>query len=125
MSASLLESVARDALEAEIHQAQETTGSPGPANMQVCPVWWLIPDLLQLIGERHDEPVILLRPSIRRLIRERAGIYACGAGMSEAAADELLEQQVDLLVRVLEQVRQQALDCGQWSEISPAPQMFG
>lgn len=144
MSTSMLEAVARDVFEQELHQAARGRAAgrgarrPGSstnaevddfdfndAATQVCPVSWLLPELLQMIAERHDEPVSYLRPSIRQLIRERVVMYACAAGMSLAAADELLEQQVDLLVRVLEQVRRQALACGEWSEMVAGPEMFG
>lgn len=84
-----------------------------------------IPELLELLADQHDQPAMQLRATIRRLIVERH--FACESGDSifEHDQDETIEAQVDLVVRVLERVRQRALHCGEWSEAPVTPQMFG
>lgn len=123
---SSLELVARDMFEQQsnLEARLARRGIASDDTHQLCPVSWLLPDLLHLLAENHGSDAHDLRPAIRRIILDRGAIYAMGAGITQSEADEILEGQIDLIVRVLEQVRQQALDCGEWSE-STAPAWFG
>lgn len=93
--------------------------------MQMCPVNWLLPDLLALIAENHDRPVRELQPMIRRLIEEHDFFDDAGDSMVETDRDELIDDYADLFVKALERVRRQALKQGEWSNLPVTPQMFG
>lgn len=108
-----------------VYKWQEMTqGKSVPSGSGVfeqCPVVWVLDDLLDLMAEFHDRPVQELRPMIRRLIHEKT----CLDNMEPTSHRQSMDSQVDLAVEVLENVRRQGLDNGQWSDQPSTPLMFG
>lgn len=100
---------------------------PCPAHSgggSLCPVSWVLPDLLGIIAEHHAEPVERLRPAIRQVIVEQA--FACPSdAVIDPDQDETIDAQVDLLIVVLEQARRQATAREPRPRMSAAPQMCG
>ena len=91
----------------------------------VCPAGWLLPGLLRLMAEHHDRPVNELRPMIRHLIEEH---QFAGHAAIDLRQQDLNDQCIDALVRVLEQVRREAFRNGYWSSAprrEPPIPMFG
>lgn len=93
------------------------------------PVAWLLPQLVEMIGECCERPVALQAPTIKRLIVEQTfhglgGDHVEG-GNSAKAGTRLIERQVTVVVRVLEAVRLDAIAQGKWSTAPVTPQMFG
>lgn len=108
-----------------VHKWQELTRSRGTSRCsgvhEQCPVVWVLDDLLDLMAEFHDRPVVELRPMIRRLIHEKT----CLDNMEPSQHSQSIDKQVDLAVDVLESIRRQGLDNGQWSDQPSTPLMFG
>lgn len=90
---------------------------------EVCPVSWILPGLLELVAECHNEPASHLRSAIRQLLMERAFAFQTGMAPKEQAA--WLDHETDVLIRVLERIRQQRLECGDWSDLPACQEMFG
>ena len=86
---------------------------------------WVLHDLVQMIAESHDRPVHQMAPMIRRLIAEQNFADDCGDPIISADREAQIDLQVDVVLRVLEQVRDLALDQGLWSNAPMVPQMFG
>jgi hypothetical protein len=133
---SSLETVARDLMERQweqlvgraadgVRRGQDNAALTVGTLQACCINDWLLHDLLELIRETHDCPVEQLRPVIRQRIGERTFFDDSGDSAGEWDRSALLEQELNVLVDVLEQVRQHALECGEWSEAPVAPQMFG
>lgn len=81
-------------------------------------------DLLGLLAEFHDQPAQKLRSMIRRIVIERMYMNHTGDSMANPQMPSL-DRQVDYIVSVLEQVRQHAVQRGQWSEQPAPPLMCG
>jgi len=86
---------------------------------------WLLHDLLSLLSETHDRPVHCMAPMIRQIIVER--VFNDDSGDTVVDHDLLsqIDQQVDIFVRILEQVRRYAIESGQWSDAPAISYMFG
>ena len=85
----------------------------------------LMPELKRLIAECHDQPVQHLRPAIRLLLQEQHFAFTWCSTVIDADPHRALDACVESAVRVLEHMRQQALDSGKWSDSPVTPQMFG
>lgn len=85
----------------------------------------VMPILLELLAECHDRPAHYFTPTIRRQLIEHCFIIDNGDDMDKQERVVSLEQQVQMLVRVLEQLRQTLLRQGQWSDAPVTPQMYG
>ena len=96
-----------------------------PMRMQMCPVSWLLPEVLALVSEHRDRPVHELEPTIRRLIEEQDFFEDAGDSMIAERRGELVEEYVRMFVKALERVREEALRHGEWSNLPVTPQMFG
>lgn len=116
----MLQSTAQKYLEKEWQNSQDS----GTAVAEYCPVSWLLPELLSLVAESPQRPVSDQEPLIRRYLTERT---FHDAGGDHAADDDTaaVDHQIQVLVRVLEQVRKMALAKGRWSDAPVTPQMFG
>lgn len=127
MSTSTLESMALELFEQEYERearrgaGQRVRRTP-MGHVEVCPVAWVMNELLKLIEERHAEPVEELRPAIRRLIMEKA--FAFGAQVAVADPTRAVDQEVELIIRTLERVREHAFASGRWSQMHCMPEMF-
>ena len=111
-----------------LEQEKPLRGQPPDSARQalcVCPPLWLIPDLLALIEESHDQPVEKFTATIRRLILEQNFVDANGDGLIEVDEEARVDQLVQVLIRVLEKVRKIALAEGRWSDMPVTPLMCG
>lgn len=131
MSTNTLESVAMEMFEDEYDREARSTPrhrmrKTAHGHVEVCPVAWVMPELLNLIAERHGEPVEHLRPCIRKLIAEKAFAFGPGMGSTNEFHDpqEAVDHEVDLIVRALERVRTHALECGKWSSLECSGEMY-
>lgn len=122
-----LETVARDLLKQEwLRLRPEDAGRPHQG--MICgesPPAWVLPDLLAMIEASHDQPVSQIAPMIQRWILEQQFVDENGDGVLDHRELEKADQFVDALVRVLEKVRQVAIQDGLWSDVPVTPQMFG
>jgi hypothetical protein len=84
---------------------------------QDCPAAALLPQLLDIVAEAPHEPVSNRTQTIRRLICEHS--FPSVAGFVSA------DLQVQVIVRVLETVRNEAIRHGSWSNEPAAMPMFG
>jgi len=82
-----------------------------------CPLHWLMPELLRLAQEFNHAPIDQMRPLVYRLVLEFD--FANQTGVHDET-EELIALYVDTLVRVIDQVRTEARDRGQWLA-TPAP----
>lgn len=128
MQASLaLERAARELYDQEWQRHRRTpraAAGPDPS-LQVCPVGWLLHDLLRLIAEGHDRPVRELEPMIRQLIVEKNFCDETGDVCLDDQQRRSIDDYVDVLVRVLERVREQAVASGAWSSLPASAPMCG
>jgi hypothetical protein len=99
-----------------------TGGGPGP---DLCPVSWLLHDLLALVADAHDQPIEDLAPRIRQIIIERQFINENGDTCLDAHQRDLLEAHVAKFVQLIDRVRRLARHEGEWSNVPVTPQMFG
>ena len=86
---------------------------------------WLMHDLIRLVSESPDRPVAEMRPTIRRVLIERLFVD-CNGDTALCAAEHV---DIDLFVRtvtqVLESVRADGIETGEWAGTPATPQMFG
>lgn len=90
-----------------------------------CPALWVLPELLNLVCEQRDRPVQEMTPMVRRLIVEQSFVDENGDSIFDARARSQVEKQVEVIVRVLESIRQEALSDGRWSNVPLADMMYG
>lgn len=86
---------------------------------------WVLHDLVEMVAAAHDRPVRELEPVIRRVITEQSFVDECGDTVMDGQGKEVIERQVQVILRVLESVRQESLASGRWSDVPLTPQMFG
>lgn len=86
---------------------------------------WVLHDLVEMVAAAHDRPVRELEPMIRRVITEQSFVDECGDTVMDCQDMEMVECQVQVVLKVLESVRQKAMASGQWSDVPLTPQMFG
>ena len=125
MSLANLEAAARDLLESELRKEQEDWVKADVTEGTFCPVVWVLHDLMQLVSECHDQPVRQLEPAIRRIILEQESADVHGDDVVDALSQARVERHVNAVIDVLEQIRQQAVHNGQWSDAPVTPLMFG
>lgn len=92
---------------------------------ELSPVVTVLPGLIRLILECADRPVTKFRPTIVRLIREQQFVEAAGDLIVDPHSNVQTEQYVELTLRVLERVRRQTHEPGEWSNAPVTPMMFG
>jgi hypothetical protein len=92
---------------------------------RICPMRVILPSLTRLLRQQPHRPVAELAPTIRRLVEERDFVDECGDPCIDLEHERLTGEYVDLLVNVLERVRQHNLSRSEWSEAPVTPQMFG
>ncbi len=127
MSAAALETLALELFDQEYEREARRSGTQGRmrrAYGEMCPITWVMHELVQLVDENHTEPVEVLRPCIRRLIAERA--FAFGPLDIDGRTDPqaALDAEVDLVIRTLERVRAHAFASGQWSAMDSSAELF-
>lgn len=112
-----------EGMDAQTNSSQD--GSSGKvAREQDCVGLTVLDELVALLVANHDQPVESLRPQIQRLVLEH--LFLDQAGDRVMCHDTpSLEMQVDLIIRVLQQARRQALVQGQYSNQPSTPPMFG
>lgn len=88
-------------------------------------VTWVLDRLVRMVIELHGQPVRDLKPLIRRLIAEQSFVEEGGVPVANDHRQVQIDRQVDVVVRVLEQVRRRALARGMCSDMPLTPQMFG
>jgi len=86
---------------------------------------WLMHDLVRLVSDSAGVPVAELRPTIRRILTERLFVDCNGDTALSAVEQVDLDLFVRAVVDVLESVRSESIEAGQWSSTPMAPQMFG
>jgi hypothetical protein len=110
---------------------RKTRGRQAPARCdplctaELSPVMTVLPGLIRLVTECADRPVNKFRPTITRLIREQQFMEAAGDSIVDPHLNVQTERYVELTLRVLERVRDQAQERGEWSDAPVTPQMFG
>jgi len=92
---------------------------------ETCPVSWLLPELLELVSEDHNRPVLELEPVIRRVVLENEFVGACPGVVVNEHHDDIIDLTVKMIVRSLEKVRRHALQRGEWSDAPITPLMCG
>ncbi len=124
-----LQDVASDLFERELAGESDEEASQRAATINATPphylIAWVLPELLELLSEQHDQPAERLRSMIRRLILERGFPDAGGDWLPDDSNYDQVEAYVDMIVRVLEHVRRRALRRGQWSDAPVTPLMCG
>lgn len=120
-----MERWACELFDTEWRRLREGGTSPSELSAATCPPAPVLRDLLQLLMETHDRPASDLRPLIRRLFLEKSFVDSNGDTCVDEGQQRLIERQVEVLVRVLEAVRQSALTSGQWCTRPAATPMFG
>lgn len=127
---SSLEMIARELFEREWKKEhRESMPSGVSARQQSCVLpqstMWVLHDLVQMITESHNQPVRQMAPMIRRLITEQNFADDCGDPIISVDREAQIDLQVEVVLRVLEQLRHLALDQGLWSNAPMTPPMFG
>lgn len=111
MSTNLfLDDVARESLERQAGGAE---------------LGWLLPELLGLLEQGHDQPTERFAPIIRRRICERAFVDEHGDTMVEPHRISDVEAQTQSALRVMEAVRAAAIRAGHWSDAPMTQLMCG
>lgn len=90
-----------------------------------CPALWVIEDLLAIVAEQRHEPVSGLRSMIRRVLTEQHYVDDNGDTMLDQIVSGGSEKQLDLVIDVLERVKQLALATGEWSDGDAVVPMCG
>lgn len=98
--------------------------SPAQGMLQTCPSHTMIESLVDLVAEDPRRPVAEIEPVIHRMLFENQFIDDGGDSVILDAFDSI-DVQTRILVKVLEEVRQQGLQDGMWSAMPTAPMMFG
>ena len=109
---STLEALAREHLVRECRQQEETASRGLKETGAVCPALWLLRDLTCLLEEFRDRPVNDLAPMIRRLILEQNFVDENGDSVFDTQCAAEVEREIALILRALENTRQQALEQG-------------
>jgi hypothetical protein len=82
---------------------------------------YAVPMFVDLLYESHDRPMYDLELAVRAMLREHTRVTADPIMFDRHA----MEHHVRLLVELLDHLRRQQMDAGQWSNTAAAPQMFG
>lgn len=98
--------------------------APAQGMLQTCPSHTMIELLVDLVAEDPRRPVAEIEPVIHRMLFENQFIDDGGDSVILDAFDSI-DVQTSILVKVLEEVRQQGLQDGMWSAMPTAPMMFG
>jgi hypothetical protein len=100
-------------------------GNHSTATVETCPALWILPELLDLLSNHPDRPIEELASQIRRMLVDREFVDDNGDTCVSTAHTESIELQVRLIVEVLQDVRRNARQHGQWCGCPSCPQMFG
>lgn len=90
-----------------------------------CPLAHLLPDLLRLADASHDRSVEDLEMTIRRIILESVFTDSNGDTIDDLADPEVLDLLVQVVVRTLHRLREEAVQRGSWSQEMAAIPMCG
>ncbi|MCC6681617.1 MAG: hypothetical protein IT445_12010 [Phycisphaeraceae bacterium] len=124
--ATLCASLAGEAVELfEREWQQQLTRTRVRVGRIDCPLSWLMPELLRLTQEFSSEDGLThMRPLVRRLVLE---FDFAGHAAVHDESEQTLECYVDTLMLVLEQVRDDARQRGQWvgEQAAALPPMVG
>lgn len=120
----LYETLEHDARRIYDEEAARVTRRRDADELQVCPLRFMLRELLMLLAERPDPPVDELRPLVRRLVLER-NFMDCGDACGASTRHTALDHHVDLALRVLARVRQLAEQRGERCHLPAAPLMCG
>lgn len=122
-----LDSVAQQMLAREWHKLAERDASGGlvPPSDGLCLLRKVLPEMVRLAEYAHDRPMASLEPEIRQRLLE--GSFNDENGDTSCDEPEIanIDRDVQLIVRVLEAVRTEALACGYWSDAPVTPLMCG
>lgn len=125
MSHAKLLKTAKDLWNAEWSKAARSRkAAPVNAMLHTCPSPTMIETLVDLLAEDPSRSVAELEPIIHRMLFESQFVDEGGDSVILDAFDSL-DVQAQLLVRVLEEVRQLGLREGLWSTEPVTPMMFG
>ncbi len=104
--------------------AGRRSGRNAPFMLQTCPSPLMIEAMVDLVAEDPSRPVAELEPIIHRMLFENQFIDDGGDSVILDGFDSI-DVQSQLLVKVLEEVRQQGLREGLWCTMPATPMMFG
>lgn len=102
-----------------------SSGNHATATVETGPALWILPELLDLLSNHPDRPIEELAGHIRRMLVDREFVDDNGDTCVSTAHSEIIELQVRLIVEVLQDVRRNARQHGQWCGCPSCPQMFG
>ena len=104
--------------------SRNRAAAPSQGMLQTCPSPALIEAMVDMVAEDPRRPVAELEPVIHRMLFENQFIDDGGDSVILDAFDSI-DVQTQILVKVLEEVREQGLREGLWSSMPAAPMMFG
>ena len=84
---------------------------------------WVLPELVQLVNEAHEQPVRNSASTIRLCLLEQSFVDV--GGWADGEIQDRQDELVELLVDVLEEMRRQSIRKGRWSEMPVTPLMHG
>lgn len=94
-------------------------------DVENCPALWIVRELLDLLGEKPHHPARDLGPQIHQMLQEQEFVDENGDSCVLPEHEGYLQEQVNLIVGVLEDVRRIARSRGEWQDELSPPQMFG
>jgi len=95
---------------------------PGRFEVSDCIAWKVIAKLTDLLEQSHDTPAEALRATVRHVVEEHQFVNDHGNCASQPVG---IEEQVQVLVLVLEELRLRRIEQGHWSSMPNTPIMFG
>ena len=117
---------ARDQLRREWWLLNRPNAAPcGRRAEEQCETCDLLADMLDLLAETCDHPVQARREAIRRMVRQHRFVTESSDPSGAARDDVGIQQELDILLRVLEKVRQRAVAQGMWCTAPVTPLMCG
>ena len=120
-----LEPLAREMIEEEWRRLHRELHWRHSGCVLTEPPLHLVPDLLRMIDDHHDKPVRSLAPTVRELLNQQHFIDVNGDSILGFDMLSELERQTEIVLCVLERVRQRAFDSGQWSDAPMTTQWAG
>jgi len=77
--------------------------------LQLSPAKWVLPKLLRIVYQNTDQPVEVLAPLIRTMLKEQAFATTGGDPCDCEQLDTSINETTAMIVKVLERVRRQCM----------------